>query len=404
MEPGRIASLAFRSAWRERRRTWPAALGIAVGVAALVAMVGVGQGAERAVVDRIRAMGSDLVTVSSGQVRVVAGRARQVGNVTTLSAADAEALHAIDAIAQVAPAQSQKLPVQWGDLKSATTVLGAGEGVFPVRNLEVASGRRFDAEEDRAARRVALIGETVRQSLFGDRSPVGELLRINRVPFEVIGTLAPRGVDAGGTDQDDVVVVPLGAALRRLMNVDHLSNIYVQAHRGRTGEAAMEIAALLRERHRLRAGKGDDFTVQDQADALAVEASAAESFTALLAVVSAVALLIGGVGVLAVMLIAVRERVREVGLRRALGATRRDVLLQFGGEALAIGVVGGAVGVAGGAAAALAASALGGWPIEISLGAAGGAAALSTLVAAGFGAIPARRAAAVDPATSLRGA
>ena len=152
MEPGRIASLAFRSAWRERRRTWPAALGIAVGVAAMVAMVGVGQGAERAVVDRIRAMGSDLVTVSSGQVRVVAGRARQVGNVTTLSAADAEALHAIDAIAQVAPAQSQKLPVQWGDLKSATTVLGAGEGVFPVRNLEVASGRRFDEEEDRAAR------------------------------------------------------------------------------------------------------------------------------------------------------------------------------------------------------------------------------------------------------------
>ncbi|HSM91534.1 MAG TPA: ABC transporter permease [Anaeromyxobacteraceae bacterium] len=404
MEPGRIAALAFRSAWRERRRTWPAALGIAVGVAALVAMVGVGQGAERAVVERIRAMGSDLVTVSAGQVRVVLGRARQVGNVTTLTAADAEALRAVAAVAQVAPAQGQKLPVQWGDLKSATTVLGAGEAIFAVRNLEVASGRPFDAEEDRAARRVVLVGETVRRSLFGDREPVGELLRINRVPFEVIGTLAPKGVDAVGTDQDDVVVVPLGAALRRLMNVDHLSNVYVQARRGRTGEAAAEIGALLRERHRLKAGKADDFTVQDQAEALAVEASAAQSFTALLAVVSAVALLIGGVGVLAVMLIAVRERVREVGLRRALGATRRDVLLQFGGEAVAIGAVGGAVGIAGGAAAALTASALGGWPIEISLGAAAGAAALSTVVAAGFGAIPARRAAAVDPATSLRGA
>src|SRR5512133_2112473 len=404
MEPGRIAVLAFRSAWRERRRTWPAALGIAVGVAALVAMVGVGQGAERAVVDRIRAMGSDLVTVSAGQVRVVAGRARQVGNVTTLTTADADALQALDAVLRVAPAQSQKLPVQWGDLKSATTVLGAGEAVFPVRKLDVASGRPFDADEDRAARRVALVGETVRQSLFGDRNPVGELLRVNRVPFEVIGTLAPKGVDASGTDQDDLVLVPLGAALRRLMNVDHLSAVYVQARRGRTGEASAEIAALLRERHRLREGKTDDFTVQDQADALAVEAAAAESFTVLLAVVSAVALLIGGVGVLAVMLIAVRERVREVGLRRALGATRRDVLLQFGGEALAIGVVGGAGGVAGGTAAALTASALGGWPIEISLGAAAAAAALSTLVAAGFGAIPARRAAAVDPATSLRGA
>lgn len=404
MELRRIAALAFRSALRERRRTWPAALGIAVGVAALVAMVGVGQGAERSIVERIRGMGTDLVVVAAGQVQVVAGRARQVGNVTTLTPGDAEALLALEAVVRVAPAQSQKLPVQWGDLKSATTVLGAGEDVFPVRNLEVATGRAFDGEEDRAARRVAVVGETVRQSLFGDRDPVGELLRINRVPFEVIGTLAPKGVDAGGTDQDDVVLVPLGAALRRLMNVEHLSNVYVQAHHGRTGEATAEIASLLRERHRIRPGKGDDFTVQDQADALAAESAAAESFTALLAVVSAVALLIGGVGVLAVMLIAVRERVKEVGLRRALGATRRDVLLQFGGEAIAIGVVGGMVGVAAGAAASLAASALGGWPIEISLPSAAGAALLSTVVAAGFGAIPARRAAAVDPATSLRGA
>jgi putative ABC transport system permease protein len=404
VQPRRTAALAFRSAWRERRRTWPAALGIAVGVAALVAMVGVGHGAERAVVDRIRSMGSDLVTVSAGQVRVVAGRARQVGNVTTLLPADAEVLLALDAVAQVAPAQSQKLPVQWGDLKSATTVLGGGEAIFAVRALDVAGGRPFDGEEDRAARRVAVIGQTVRASLFGDRDPVGELLRINRVPFEVIGTLAPKGVDASGGDQDDVVLVPLGAALRRLMNVEHLSNVYVQAKRGRTGEAAAEIAALLRERHRPREGKPDDFTVQDQADALAVEAAAAESFTVLLAVVSAVALLIGGVGVLAVMLIAVRERTREVGLRRALGATRRDVLLQFGGEAVAIGLVGAVVGVAGGAAAALSASVLGGWPVAISLGSALGAALLSTLVAAGFGAIPARRAAAVDPATSLRGA
>ena len=151
MEPGRIAALAFRSAWRERRRTWPAALGIAVGVAALVAMVGVGQGAERAVVERIRAMGSDLVVVSAGQVRVVAGRARQVGNVTTLLPEDAEALLAVDAVARAAPVQTQKLPVQAGDLKAATTVLGAGEEIFAVRNLEVATGRPFDAEEDRAA-------------------------------------------------------------------------------------------------------------------------------------------------------------------------------------------------------------------------------------------------------------
>jgi putative ABC transport system permease protein len=405
MHPDRVALLAARSAWRQRRRTWPAASGIAVGVAAMVAMVGVGEGAEHAVVERIRAMGSELVVVSAGQVKVIAGRARQVGNVTTLTLEDAAAI-ARDApsVRRVSPVQSRKMSVRAGDLSAHTTVLGGSAEILAVRNLAVAEGRGFDEEEARAALRVALLGPTVARNVFGGSTPVGAALRVNGVPFEVAGVLAPKGLDASGNDQDDVVVVPIRTALRRLFNVDHLSNVYVQARPGRAAEAALEVAEILRERHGVKPGRAEDFTVQNQADALAAERGAAEGFTFLLGAVSAVALVIGGVGVLAVMLIAVRERVREIGLRRAVGATRRDVLLLFAGEALWIGVAGSLLGLAAGAGSAWAASLLGGWPVLVSGGSAVRAMAASTLVALGFGAVPARRAARLDPATSLRSA
>lgn len=405
MRLDRLAILSARSAWRQRRRAWPASIGIAVGVSAMIAMVGVGRGAERAVADRIRAMGSELVVVSAGQVKVVAGRARQVGNVTTLTLEDAAAMARECAAARhVAPAQSRKLTVKFADLSANTTVLGASAEIVRVRNLAIAQGRRFDDEEARAALRVAVLGPTVVRNVLGDRPPLGATLRVNGVPFEVVGVLEAKGLDASGNDQDDVVLIPIRTALRRLFNVDHLSNVYVQAHPGHAAAAASEVEALLRARHRARRGAGDDFTVQNQADVLAAERASAEGFTLVLVAVSSVALLIGGVGVLAVMLIAVRERVREVGLRRAVGATRRDVLLQFVGEALVIGVAGSVVGLAAGVAVAAAASAVGGWPILISATAAARAMLVSSAVAVGFGAIPARRAAAIDPATSLRSA
>ncbi len=401
----RAVLASARSAWRQRRRTWPAASGITVGVAAMIAMVGVGEGAEHAVVERIRAMGSDLVVVSAGQVKVVAGRARQVGNVTTLTLEDAAALaRDCPSALRVAPVQSAKLTVRAGDLSARTTVLGGSAELLAVRNMAVAEGRAFDGEEARAALRVALLGPTVARSVMGDARPLGATLRVNGIPFEVVGVLAPKGLDASGNDQDDVVVIPIRTALRRVLNLDHLSNAYVQARPGRAAEAALEAAAVLRDRHRVKPGRGEDFTVQNQADALEAERGAAEGFTFLLGAVSLVALVIGGVGVLAVMLIAVRERVREIGLRRAVGATRSDVLLLFAGEASWIGIAGSGAGLTLGTAAAWAASLLGGWPVLVSGGSALRAMLASTLVALAFGAIPARRAAMVDPATSLRSA
>lgn len=393
------------SAWRQRRRSVLAGLGVTVGVAVLVAMVSVGQGAERAVLDHFRSMGTDLVVITAGKVVVVAGRPRQTGNVTTLTVQDSEALgDGLPHVRLVAPVQSQKLPVKWRELSSQTTIVGTTPAYLPAKNVRVRTGRGFEEEELRGALRVALLGPSVVANVFGDASPLGETIRINKIPFEVIGVLEARGLDSLGQDQDDVILVPVSTGLRRLFNLDHVNNIYVQSNPGQTVQAMEAVREVLRRRHRIRASKDDDFTLQDQTQALGAEMDAARSFTGLIAAVSAVALLIGGVGILAVMLIAIKERTREIGLRRAVGATAQDVLLQFVLEALIISVLGGCAGLALGVVAAAVAAILGDWPLVISAGSVLLAVGVSTVVGVTFGAYPARRAARLDPTVALRSA
>ena len=405
MTPRNAIRNAATSAWRQRRRSVLAGLGVTVGVAVLVAMVAVGQGAEQAVLDHFRSMGTDLVVVTAGKVVVVAGRPRQTGNVTTLTVQDAEAIG--DGLAHVrlaAPVQAQKLPVKWRELSTQTNVVGTTPAYLLAKNARVRTGRGFEEEELRGALRVVVLGPSVVANVFGDASPLGETVRINKIPFEVIGVLDARGLDSLGQDQDDVVLVPVSTGLRRLFNLDHVNNIYVQAAPGQTARAIEEVHEVLRQRHRVRPGKDEDFTLQDQTQALGAEMEAARSFTGLIAAVSAVALLIGGVGILAVMLIAIRERTREIGLRRAVGATAQDVLVQFVLEALIISVLGGFVGLGLGVAAGFVASRLGDWPLVISAGSVLLAVGVSTVVGVLFGAYPARRAARLDPTVALRSA
>jgi putative ABC transport system permease protein len=384
-------------------RTLLSMTGIMVGIATVVLMVSTGRGAEKRILARIRDMGTNLIVVNAGQTRIVAGRRRQTDTVTTLETDDAGAIaRQCPSVALAAPAISGKLSTRWETENANTTVIGIAPEGIRVRNIRIASGRSFDAEEDRARRRVAVLGPTAAENLFGQTDPIGLPFRIGRVPFEVIGLTVPKGMDSNGLDQDDLVLVPLGSAMRRLFNVDHIDTIYVQARSADLlDQAEEEIRELLRQRHRLRDGF-DDFTIQNQATLLATERETARSMTLLVGSVAAISLVVGGVGILAVMLISVRERMTEIGLRRAVGATRGDIRLQFLGESALLAGAGGLVGVFGGVAAALAVSRLGYWETVISWPAALVGFTFSVAVGLIFGVYPAVRAAALEPVGALR--
>jgi putative ABC transport system permease protein len=384
-------------------RTLLSVIGIVVGIGAVVLMVSAGRGAQKQIVDRIQGMGTNLLIVNAGRTMIIAGRQRQMDTVRTLLVSDAQAIaKECPSVALAAPAVSKKLSVRWEDQDAITNVVGMSAEGFPVRNIAVASGRLFDAEETRAAKRVAILGATASANLFGNADPVGQQIRIGKVPFEVIGVAAPRGMDVNGQDQDDVILVPLETAMRRILNVTHVQTVYIQARDSwALGSAEMEVASLLRQRHRLDS-KPDDFTIQNQATLLETERETTGSMTLLIGSVAGISLVVGGVGILAVMLMSVRERTREIGLRRAVGALRRDIRNQFLLESAILAGAGGVAGVVGGVGLSLAVSSLGYSPAMISWPAAAVAFAFSVAVGVFFGLYPATRAARLEPIEALR--
>jgi len=401
--------LGIRTALRALRahkvRTGLALLGIVIGVAAVVAMVAIGQGTRAEVLRKVESMGTDLLTVSAAQLRVIAGRQQQAGAVAiTLTEEDAQAIaEEVPSVAVVAPAQNQRLQAKFEDQITTTSVVGTTPDYQTVRNVHPIAGEFFDEEQGRSSARVAVLGQTVVLNLFAGADPVGETIRLGRVPFTVIGVLEPKGLDISGKDQDDQIFIPLRTALRRVFNLTYLSAIYVSAREAdRMEAAATAITDLLRERHRLRPGAADDFVVQNQAAVLQAQAAVSGTFTLLLGSLGGVSLLVGGVGILAIMLISVRERTREIGIRRALGARRKDILLQFLIETSLLSVIGGVSGVVIGVAAGKVVSLATGWPMLIPWVMALVAVVFSALLGFLFGVYPARKAAALDPIIALR--
>jgi putative ABC transport system permease protein len=384
-------------------RTLLSILGVVVGVGAVVLMSSVGKGAEKRILDRIKDMGTNLIVVNAGQTQLIAGRQRQMTTVATLVPEDAEAmLKECSSVSVAAAAVSDKSTARWEDETANTSVVGISPEGFRVRNITTASGRLFDTDENKTKRRVAVIGPTVAKNLFEGADPIGLQIRIGRVPFEVIGVTSAKGMDANGQDQDDLIIVPLETAMRRLRNVTYVNTIYAQAGSSHVlNKAETEIRDLLRQRHRL-VDKSDDFTIQNQATLIEAEKQTASSLSFLIGSVAAISLLVGSVGILAVMMMTIRERRKEIGLRRALGALYRDIRLQFLVEAVLLSGAGGIAGVLIGVILTVLVSVLGNWQaiiswVAISIG-------LLVSIALGLiaGVYPALRAARLEPIEALR--
>ena len=387
-----------------RVRTALSVSGLFVGVATVIVMVAISEGAERRVLERLQGMGTNLLVVSASPAERVANRPRQVPVYTVLRAADAAAIKENSALAvAAAPAVSRSMVVRWEGVNTTTTVTGTTTEGLRIRNISAASGRVFDEEDDQERRRVALVGATVARTLFRGADPVGRVVRIGSVPFDVIGVARARGVDPVGVDLDDLVVLPFETAARRLFNIPYVHALFIQA-RSTADLIALEaeVREILRRRHTGRSGMLNPFVVQNQAVLLRTERGAARAMNQLVVGVALLALLVGGIGVLAVMLISVRERTREIGLRRALGAKRRDIQVQFVLESTILAAGGGLAGVIVGLAAAGGAAVLGPWDLIVSWGAAGIALACSTIVGLVVGTIPAARAARLEPIAALR--
>ncbi len=386
-------------------RTFLSLLGIIIGVSAVIIMVAIGQGAQKEVLKKIEAMGTNLIVVNAGQVSIFAGRRRQIGNVITLTTQDAKAINMESfSIRSAAPVQSKKLRVKYGNLSTNTTVVGTTPDFQDIRDFHASSGEFFTNEENNASLRVAVIGQTVKTNLFGNNDPIGETIRIRKIPFEVIGVLENKGVDINGVDQDDQIIIPINTALRRVFNLTYLSSIYVQAKDNQSMDAAVvEVKELLRERHHLiRHNKQDDFTIQNQAEVLKTQKEAADTFTGLIVGITAISLLVGGIGILAIMLMVIRERTSEIGLRIALGARKKDVLIQFLLESLLLSIGGGFLGIVLGISGSIIIGLFTQWSASISILSIIIAFTFSLFIGAFFGVYPARQASLMDPIEALR--
>ena len=379
-------------------------LGIIIGVGAVIAMVSIGIGAQQKVENFIAGLGSNLLIVIPGANSPSGGVRLAAGSNITLNNEDAQAIAKnIANVSAVAPSVSHQLQIIYGNQNWLTSVQGTTPDFLFVRNWDVGSGVFFGSRDLNSRARVAVIGQTVALNLFGDVSPVGQIIRIRKAPFRVIGVFEPKGQSAMGQDQDDIVVVPLTTAQDRLFGVNYLNGIIIQASNSDTiNKVQDDITTLLRVRHHLPPNVPDDFSVRNLTALMATAAETTSTITLLLSSIAAISLLVGGIGIMNIMLVSVTERTREIGIRKALGATFNNVLLQFIIEAVVIGVTGGLIGILLGTIGAYIISIVAGWNIIISPAAILLAFGVSVAIGLFSGIYPARKAALLDPIEALR--
>jgi putative ABC transport system permease protein len=396
--------IAVKALRRNAMRTALTALGMIIGVAAVIVMVAIGNGARASIEGQIRSVGSNIVMVNAGSGQFGPVRQGQ-GNTTTLTADDADAIRReVAGVKYVSPGVNMRTQVVAEAANWGTQIQGAGAELTAIRSWPMQFGSFFGEGDVERASKVAVLGSVVRDQLFGPGTdPTGAVIRVRHQPFRVIGVLSPKGQAAFGQDQDDTVVIPFTTAQKKLLGQTHIQNITVSAEDGVALESvSSRITALLRVRHAIAQGEDDDFLVRTLEEMTSVLTSTTTTMTWLLAGIAAVSLLVGGIGIMNIMLVSVTERTREIGLRLAVGARDRDVLLQFLVEAIVLSLAGGAIGVAVGFAGSYGVSRLMQWSSVVTSSAVllsfGCAAAIGIF----FGFYPARKAAALDPIEALR--
>jgi putative ABC transport system permease protein len=381
-------------------------LGIIIGVGAVIAMLAVGTGASRRISEQISKMGSNLLMVVPGAT-TTGGVRMGSGTQPTLTLADAEAiLKESRAVSDVAPVLSGVAQIVYGHQNWSTGVVGTTPGMLIVRDWPLASGRSFTQQDVKSATKVCLVGQTVIENLFGDMDPIGQVIRIKKIPFTIIGVLGPKGQTPQGQDQDDTIYVPVTTAQKKLFGTTIPGMVRTIMVKAKSAEdlasAERQINELLRQRHRIGPKQENDFTVRNLTQFMQAQEQSTNVMTLLLAAIASVSLLVGGIGIMNIMLVSVTERTREIGIRMAIGAKTWDIRLQFIIEALILSLIGGIAGIIAGISASEIISALAGWstvvsPLSVLL-----AFGFSGLVGMFFGFYPAYKASLLDPIEALR--
>ena len=400
--------IAFRALRVNKLRSALTMLGIIIGVGAVIAMVSVGSGATDRIHQQIASIGSNIIMVQPGSQNT-GGVKSGNGNSQTLTEGDAEAIQTdCPAVQYASPVQNNNQQIVYGSNNWQTKVYGVSPEYLTIRDLRIEEGEPFTTEDVKSTNKVALLGKTVVDNLFAGEDPIGKVIRVRKVPFTVVGTLVPKGQSSQGQDQDDVVIMPITTAKKKVMgggrqnSWQQIGQIMAQARDGQNNNAMDQIEALLRQRHRLQATEDNDFQVRSLEEMAAAQEQATEIMSLLLASIASVSLIVGGIGIMNIMLVSVTERTKEIGLRQAVGAKTNDILSQFLVEAVSLSLLGGCLGIGMGVLASFGISYFAGWNTLVSLPAILAAFFFSALVGVFFGFYPARKAALLDPIEALR--
>ena len=400
---GELVQVSISSLQANKVRSFLTMLGIIIGVAAVITMISLGQGAKKAVSDRLEALGTNLLYIRSGAPHT--GRARgPAGSLQRLDEKDLKRLKTeCTTVDYIVPEMRGSRQVIYGNLNWNTTIIGTSPEYFEMRNFNIAQGEKFTQSDLNAFKRTAVVGPKLVENIFGDVNPVGKSMRIGRIRFDVVGVTESKGISGGWMDYDDIVLIPYSTAQKRVFGINYLDRLIARLKDETMVQGAyLEIERTLRESHRLRPDQENDFFIQSQSDFTEAREEATQTFTYLLAGVALVSLLVGGIGIMNIMLVSVTERTREIGVRMAIGARRRDILVQFVIESISLSLLGGIMGIFMGIGGSWALAEFFGWNTFI----APGSVALSFLFAFAvgifFGIYPARKASLLRPIEALR--